>query len=145
MARYVGKVLTSRPLEEVFDYVADFSSVAEWDGTVVRADRVGAEPGADAGYEVVVRMFGRENELHYETLEFERPYRFVLRADAGSMVSLDEVTVSETAEGTQLVYDAKLEPSGLMKLADPLLGLAFKRLGNQAAAGLARELDGQVV
>lgn len=146
MARYVGTILTSRPGEEVFDYMADFTSVAEWDGTVTRADRVGSKPpGLGAHFEVVVRMLGRENELCYETIEYERPHRFVLKADAGALTSVDEVRVRETAEGTELVYDAKLEPNGLMKLADPVLGLLFKRLGNQAADGLARELSGQVV
>ena len=58
--------------------------------------------------------------------------------------SIDEITVREVAEGTELTYDAKLEPKGLAKLADPALGLLFKRLGDNAAKGLARELDGQV-
>lgn len=146
MARYVGTVLTSKPAEEVFDYMARFESVEEWDETVTRAVRVdGAAPGEGTRFEVTVRFAGRENTFEYETVEYARPGHLVLRAENGSVVSLDEVTVREVAEGTRLTYDARLQPKGLMKLADPVLGLLFKRLGDNAAKGLARELDGQVV
>jgi hypothetical protein len=39
-----------------------------------------------------------------------------------------------------MVYDAQLTPKGVMRIVDPLFGLAFKRLGSNAAAGLRREL-----
>ena len=31
MARYTGTILTSKPAEEVYDYMADFRSVEQWD------------------------------------------------------------------------------------------------------------------
>lgn len=146
MARYVGTIVTTKPAEEVFDYMADFTSVAQWDETVVEASRIGERPpGEGARFRVKFRLAGRENELVYETIAYQRPRRVLLRAESGTMTSLDEVTIRETAEGTELTYDAKLEPSGLMRLADPVLGLLFKRLGDNAAAGLARELGGQTV
>ncbi len=141
MARYIGTIVTSKPAEEVFDYMADFTSVKQWDETVVEASRVGDNPpGKGARFRVKFRLAGRENEFEYETVAYQRPHRVVLRAESGTVTSLDEVTVRRTAEGTELTYDAKLEPTGLMKLADPVLGLLFKRLGDNAAAGLRREL-----
>jgi hypothetical protein len=141
MARYIGTILTSKPAEEVYDYMADFTSVEQWDETVTEAKRLGnQQPGKGARFSVTFKLAGREN-----TFEAERPSRLLLRAESGSVVSLDEVRVREVAEGTELVYDAKLEPKGLMKVADPALGLLFKRLGDNAAKGLARELDGQVI
>ncbi len=145
MARYIGTVITSKPADEVYDYMADFTSVEKWDETVTEAVRIGdTPPGKGARFRVTVKLAGRENTFEYETVEAERPMRLLLRAESGSMVSLDEVTVREVAEGTELVYDAKLELKGVSKIADPILGLMFKRLGDNAARGLARELDGQV-
>ena len=145
MAHYTGTILTSKPAEEVYDYMADFRSVEQWDETVTEAKLLGnQEPGKGARYSVTVKFVGRENTLEYETLEAERPHRVLLKADTGAVTSLDEITVREVAEGTELTYDAKLEPKGLVKVADPILGLLFKRLGDNAAKGLARELDGQV-
>ena len=145
MARYVGRILTPKPADEVYDYMADFTSVEQWDETVTEAKLIGnQQPGKGARFSVTFKLAGRENTFEYETIEAERPLRFLLRAESGTVVSLDEVTVREVAEGTELTYDAKLEPKGLMKVADPVLGLLFKRLGDNAAKGLARELDGQV-
>ena len=42
-------------------------------------------------------------------------------------------------------YDAELELSGLLGLADPVLGLVFGRIGDRAAAGMAVALDGEIV
>ena len=145
MARYTGTVLTSKPAEEVFDYMADFTSVAEWDETVTEAERLGNQPpGKGARFSVTFKLAGRENTFEYETIEAERPHRLLLRAESSTVISLDEVTVREIAEGTELTYDAKLEPKGLMKLGDPALGLLFRRLGDNAAKGLARALGGEV-
>jgi uncharacterized protein YndB with AHSA1/START domain len=146
MARYIGTIQTPKPVEEVFDYMADFTSVERWDETAVRAVRLDDGPlGLGARFRVTVRFAGRENDFEYETVAFERPDRLVLRADNGSVVSEDEVTVRPLpAGGTELTYDARLQPKGVMKLADPVLGILFKRLGDNAAAGLARELDGSV-
>lgn len=144
MARYVGTIITSKPAEEVFAYMADFTSVEEWDETVTKAVHTGGpKAGLGARFSVTFKFAGRENTFDYETTEFEEPHRLLLRAESGTVVSLDEVTVREVAEGTELTYDANLEPKGLMKIVDPVLGLLFKRLGDQAAAGLARELGGQ--
>ena len=145
MARYTGTILTSKPAEEVYDYMADFRSVEQWDETVTEAKLIGnQQPGKGARFSVTVKLAGRETTLEYETLEAERPTRVLLKAESGTITSIDEITVREVAEGTELTYDAKLEPKGLAKMADPALGLFFKRLGDNAAKGLARELDGQV-
>lgn len=146
MARYVGTIESPKPVEEVFDYMADFTSVERWDETAVRAVRLDdGPPRQGARFRVTVRFAGRENDFEYETVAFERPGRLVLRADNGSVVSEDEVTVRPLpAGGSELTYDARLKPKGLMKLADPVLGILFKRLGDNAAAGLARELNGSV-
>jgi carbon monoxide dehydrogenase subunit G len=144
MARYVGEIATPRAPEEVFDYMADFTSVERWDETAVRAVRLDDGPiGLGARFRVTVRFAGRENDYDYETIAYERPTRLVLRAESGSVVSEDEVTVAPDGNGSLLTYDASLQAKGAMKLAEPVLALLFKRLGDNAAAGLARELSGR--
>lgn len=147
MARYVGRITTPKPAEEVFGYMADFTSVEQWDETAVKATRIddGGAPGLGARFRVTVRFAGRESDFDYETIVFEPPHRLVLRAENDTVVSEDEVTVRAVAGGSELVYDAQLKPRGLMKLAEPLLAILFKRLGDNAAAGLARELGGRLV
>ena len=141
MAHYRGAIDSKRSVEETFDYMADFRSVTEWDPTAIEAEMLGDRPGEGTRFRVVVRLAGRENEFLYTTIEYERPRRFVLRAETSTVVSEDTVTVDAVPTGgARLVYDADLRPKGLMKLADPVLGLMFKRLGDNAADGLRRAL-----
>lgn len=142
MARYMGTIRSPKAPAEAFDYLADFSSVAEWDPTAVRARMLGDRPGLGTEFEVVVRFAGRELPFTYRTTEFERPRRIVLRAESSAIVSEDTITVRALADGgSEVTYDADLRPKGLMRLADPILALLFKRLGDNAAAGLREKLS----
>jgi hypothetical protein len=141
MARYVGTIKTTRSVDAAFDYLADFSSVRDWDPTAVSAESLSGRVGEGAEFRVVVRFAGRENEFVYETVEFERPRRLVLRAESPTVVSLDTITVEPDTSGASVTYNALLEPKGAMKLAAPLLALLFRRLGDNAARGLERELN----
>lgn len=141
MARYAATVSTITDVERAFDYLAEFSSVRDWDPTVVRAENISGRVGKGARFRVAVRFAGRENEFVYDTIEFERPARIVLRAESPGMVSLDTISFRAVGDGTEVTYDALLEPKGLIRLAAPILGRLFKRLGDNAAAGLKRELS----
>ncbi len=141
MARYCTTIASRKSAEEVFDYMATFSNVVEWDPTVVEARPIeGEEAGEGARFHVVVRWLGREIPLDYETTEFERPHRVVLRAENSSTISLDTITVKPTDSGSEMTYEAELTLKGALRLFEPIFGLALKRLGNNAAAGLRREL-----
>jgi hypothetical protein len=141
MARYVGTIESPKPALEAFDYLADFSSVAEWDPTAVRARMLGEQPGLGTEFEVVLRFAARELPVRYRTTEFERPERLVLRAESSTVVSEDTITVRPLpGGGSEVTYDADLRAKGLMRFADPVLGVLFKRLGDNAAAGLREKL-----
>ncbi len=102
MARYVGTIITSKSADEVYDYMADFRSVEQWDETVTEAKLVGnQEPGKGARYSVTFKFAGRENTFEYETIEAERPRHLLLKAVSGNVTSLDEITVREVPEGTR--------------------------------------------
>jgi hypothetical protein len=142
MAHYVGTIESRRSPEDAFDYLADFSSVAEWDPSAVSATMLGDGPGPGTEFEVVVRFAGRELPFTYTTTEFQRPERLVLRAESSAVVSEDTITVRPRAGGgSEVTYDADLRPKGVMRLADPILALLFRRLGDNAAAGLREKLS----
>ena len=47
--------------------------------------------------------------------------------------------------GSLVTYDAELTLKGLLGLADPLLAMAFERIGRRAERGLVDALGGQTV
>jgi hypothetical protein len=84
-------------------------------------------------------------ELRYETREFDPPARTVVEARSKRLRSYDVIDITERDDGCEVVYDATLELNGVLKVADLLLGLFFRRIGDKAAAGMERALEGQKV
>ena len=137
MARYTTSVQTPQPVEEAFAYLSDFSTTAEWDPGVVEAERLTAGPvGEGSEFRVVAEFMGRKVPLIYVVTEYEAPTRIVLRGESSTVVSLDEITVGHADDGALVTYDARLTLKGPLRVADPLLGLVFKRIGDRAAAGM---------
>ncbi len=144
MAHYRGTISSPRPAADVFAYMAEFANVADWDPTVAEARPLQeGEPGLGSRFHVLVRWLGRENAFEYEITEFEAPRRLVLRAENSTSVSEDTIEVAARGTGSEMNYDARVTLKGAARLIDPALGLAFKRLGDNAADGLRRELGGE--
>ena len=66
----------------------------------------------------------------------------VFQADQAAVCSTDEIRLVPAGAGTSVTYDADLRLKGTLgRLMDPLLGLAFRRIGDRAAAGLRNALN----
>lgn len=139
MARYVTTIPSRRSPADTFAYMADFSNVAEWDPSVLRAAHLdGDAVRQGARFEVAVGFLGREVALTYELVEYDAAARrAVLRGSNATTISVDTITVADDAAVT---YDATLRLRGPAQLLDPLVQLAFRRLGDNAADGLRRVL-----
>jgi len=144
MARYTATVETTWDREEAFAYLADFATISDWDPGVVRSKRLTDEPLAvGARFEVTTSYMGRESVLVYETIEIDPPRRVLLRAETGTLTSLDEMTFDlRPGGGTLVTYDADLGLKGAAKLAELPMRLAFRRIGDAARDGLRNRLAG---
>jgi carbon monoxide dehydrogenase subunit G len=143
MARYRASINTLWTPEEAFAYLSDFSTSAEWDPGVVAAERVGGGPiGEGTAFRLVADFLGRKTPLTYRLVEYEPPHAVTFVGESATVISHDRITVETIATGTRITYDADLRLKGLLRLADPLLVLAFNRVGNRALAGL-REILGR--
>ncbi len=129
--------------ERAFEYLADLEHFADWDPGVSRSTRVGGS-GSSVGdtYDVTVRSAGRDLTLRYAVVAIDAPQRIEVRAETGTLLSVDVMTFDEVDGGCVVTYDADLSLRGWLTVANPILGLAFRRIGDRAAAGLRRVLDG---
>lgn len=139
MAHYQATIPSSRTPDDAFAYMADFSSVQEWDPSVSSAKRLNNGPLRQGDqFDVALSFAGRKIELTYTLTEYDpKARRAVLRAKNGPTTSIDTITVSDDAAVT---YDARIELAGLAKLIDPIMQLLFNRLGNNAKKELIRIL-----
>lgn len=144
MASYEATVTSPESRGDVFEYLADFSSVAEWDPGVRAARVTLGQPGAPgAEFEVVSRFLGRDVPLTYRAEAVDRPQRLLMVAETPTVVSRDEITfVDAPGGGTEVTYAADLRLRGALRLTDPLLGVLFRRIGDNARDGLAARLHG---
>lgn len=146
MANYVVHVRTPRSPADAFAYMADLSNFAEWDPGIERVDQVrGDGPGPGAVYDVTVKGIAGSFTLQYELTHYESPTKVVATARSRTLTSLDSITIRRADAGSLVTYDAVLNLNGPMGVFDPLLGLGFKRIGDRAAGGLVRALDGERV
>ena len=137
MANYKATLESQLPAEEVFAYLSDFSNAKEWDPSTVRAERVDDGPiGEGSEFRIVTAFLGRESVINYRVLEYDPPSTVSFRGENSTVVSLDRVTVAGAGTGARITYDARLTPRGLLKLIDPLLAFAFKRVGDRALTGM---------
>jgi carbon monoxide dehydrogenase subunit G len=148
MARYTATLETQLPPAEAFAYLSDFSTTEEWDPGVVEAERLGDEPVGDGTeFRVVAEFLGRKSALTYRVVEFEPGRAVTLRGENATVVSLDRISVEPATSATRITYDADLSLKGPLRIADPLLGLAFNRVGDRALSGLratlARKASGE--
>lgn len=137
MARYVDAIDLPMTIEEAFDFLADFSRTAEWDPGVAEAGRLtGGAIGLGSRFRVVVSCLGRRIPLEYEITAFERPTHLVLTGGDSSLRSVDEITFASRPGGTRVTYEARLDFTGVRRLADPILDLLLQRVGRLAVRGL---------
>jgi uncharacterized protein YndB with AHSA1/START domain len=81
MAPIVASIEISRSPEDVFAYVTDPSHLPEWQGGVVRAERIGEGPVAVGTRAVVTRRIGRrEQNMTVEIAELDPPRSFAVRS-----------------------------------------------------------------
>jgi len=142
MAHYNASLDTPRPPERMFAYLSDFSTTAEWDPGVIEAERLGEEPVREGTeFRLLASFLGRKTPLTYRIVEYHPPSAVTFRGESPTVVSLDRITFEPSNGGTRITYDADLALKGALKLADPLLRVAFKRVGARALAGLRSTLE----
>jgi len=142
MARYAAAVQTAESIEKVFAYLSDFSTNEEWDPGTTSARRLDDGPiTTGSKFALTARFLGRESDLVYEIAEIDVPRRIVLRGENATVISTDEMTFEPLAGGeTRVSYDAELSLKGPLRLFDPLLAIAFRRVGDRALDGMRATL-----
>ena len=74
MARIEGEITIGRPVEVVFDYVADQTNEPQYNPKMVRAEKVTAGPiGKGTRFRSAVRSAGRTAEMLIEFTGYDRP------------------------------------------------------------------------
>lgn len=131
------------PREDVFDYVADFSHLAEWDPTFVSSERVDEGP-LDVGSTFDCRMVVLDVQvpMALEITRYERPHRVVLEGTGDGFTTREEITVGPAGDGRQVevAYTSEFDtdkPDWIDAMGAPI----FTVVGKAAIRGLHEHLE----
>jgi carbon monoxide dehydrogenase subunit G len=142
MPRLHRTITVPKPLDETFEFVADFSTVPEWDPGVSEAHQTnGHDPAVGATYSVTAVFNGRDIPMTYVTTVLERPHRITLEGEGSTIRAVDDIRFKAKDESnTQIDYVADLNLKGALRLVQPFLKGSFDKLADRAMAGLERRL-----
>jgi hypothetical protein len=141
VAHYRTTIASTMTPADALAYLAEFTSAAIWDPSVILARGLDEGPVAvGARFLIVSRVNGRDVPLEYEIVALDDA-RVVLRAESARLTGVDTITVEPAPSGSSVTYDADLALIGAARLLDPLLALVFRRMAGRAADGLRAALQ----
>jgi uncharacterized protein YndB with AHSA1/START domain len=126
-------VTVAKPLSEVWEFLVDFTNTESWDPPTQSTTRVSGDGGVGTVYKNVSRMLGRDVEVEYTVLDVEPQRLFRLAGKTSSMDLLDTMTFEEADGQVRVTYTAEFTPHGAAKLAEPLMPIGLKKIGDDAA------------
>jgi len=135
------KTEVARPVGEAFAYVCDFASTAEWDPTVLRAERltpgkiaVGTEFSVTCALPIgsIILLYRIERLLPDELI--------VLQGSCKFFDVEDTVSFSRSPRGTAIDYRAAFTFKPAIRPFEGLLQAGLQKMGRESVAGLARAL-----
>lgn len=142
MARYVATVPSSKSAEDAFAYMSDLRNFAEWDRGIKKVEQVvGDGAGLDTVFDITVRAKGgKDSVLRYKTLEFDAPHTMLVKGRNRQLTSVDRITVTPTATGCDVTYDAILTFNWYLAPMNFALNKIFNKVGDAAIVGLRKVL-----
>jgi uncharacterized protein YndB with AHSA1/START domain len=145
MIEFTTKTKIERAPPEVFAFATDPARLPEW-----QTNTVSATPLEDGPLRVGSRMReihrgpgGKELESLVEVSELEPDRHFGLRMIEGPLPVDGDLRFAPSGGGTQVAFTVQARPTGVMRLAQPLLRLGLKRQFAQHCADLKRALEAQ--
>lgn len=133
----------ARPPAEVFAYVTDPTKLATWQTNTISAVAEDDQPlGLGARVREVHRApGGKQLASLVEVSEYDPDRVFALRMLEGALPIHARITFEQTEVGTRLQLDAHGQPSGFVRLAQPVLRLTLKRQFAGSCATLKEVLE----
>ncbi len=136
------EITVARSVHDCFRYVADFRTVAEWDATAVRAEKVSPGPVAvGSKFDVDCEVGPSTLRLHYEITEFE-PWASLVLIGRGRFFDVeDTITFTETDAGTHILYCAAFTYRWGLGRMEARLESGMRAMGSESLAGMKRALE----
>jgi uncharacterized protein YndB with AHSA1/START domain len=143
MARVQGDLTIGRPVESVFDFVADQTNEPQYNAAMVRAEKETRGPiGKRTKFRSAVRSGRRAVDMVIEFTDYDRP-RLLASHTTMKQAEIDYVlTFEPTSAGTHMRWSGNVHPKGALHLLTPAIGWIGARQERRIWEGMKRCLEG---
>ena len=135
MATFENTVVISRPIEEVFGFLADFENVPRWNDAIVETRKVSQGPVRVGTIYQQVRSVPRRSEERFEVTAYNPPRQLQIQGQLGPFPSRLAYALDAVPEGTRVTNSVELELRGPGRL---LGRVAVPRVRDAVAANLRK-------
>jgi carbon monoxide dehydrogenase subunit G len=142
--QFEGSAVIDRPIEEVFDFLADGENDKKFSPRVLEIRKTtDGPPGVGTIYASTVKDAGMKTKREFELTEFDRPRKIRLAERSKNLVTAPEggYDLEPEGEGTKLRVFNVLEGHGLGKLLAPLALRPARKGGDDFAQSIKRAVE----
>jgi len=138
------EIVINRPVDEVFDFLADGRNEPQYNPHMLRAEQTSTgHIGRGTQFRTEVTTRGRSMEMVYEITAYERPQRLAGRTIKGPIDVQSTETFDSVPGGTHFRWVMELESRGIFKLMSPLVARMMGRNLDTLLANIKRLLEAQ--
>lgn len=140
--RVEGEIVINRPVDEVFDFVADQSNEPRYNPKMRHAEKISDGPiSVGTRFRAETVSTGRTVEMVIEFTGFERPRRIEETVHMSSMDLQGGLTFDPVAGGTRMRWSWDLKPLGGLRLMGPMITRMGRRSERTIWTSLKRFLE----
>ena len=148
MADVDGEIVINRPVEAVYDFVADERNGPLYDPNPLRSELTSGEPiGPGSQFHVVMSMRGRPVAMDITYTGDRRPHVLVSASHLSNMEIRGALMFDPVPQGTRMRWSWELQPGWFIKVLQRLVALMGRRqerersgLGSSGTGKRARSL-----
>ena len=133
----------NKPLDEVYQYLLDFSTTQQWDVNVLRAEKLTpGKPGKNTQFSLIAKTGPGTTPMTYRITDTHAPNSISLEGNADNFTLKDTISFRAIAPHyTEITYKVNMEAHrGAAKLAK-YFPATLDKLTDKALQGLSRALD----
>jgi hypothetical protein len=142
MARIEGEIVIGRPVDVVFDYVADQRNEPHYNPRMVRAEKVTEGPvGKGTRFRSAIMSRGRPADMLIELTGYDRPVRLAQVTTMRQANMSGTLTFEPVGAGTRMRWSWQVRPKGAVKLLAPVIAWMGRRQEQAVWAGMKQQLE----
>jgi polyketide cyclase/dehydrase/lipid transport protein len=143
MARVSGEILINRPVEQVFDYVADQRNELAYNPRMLRSEKITDGPiGVGTRFRATAKSGRRVVEMLIEITEYDRARGLGSQTTMSFVEVNGGLTFEPVDGGTRMRWSWEVSPRGPLRMFGPLVARLGRRQEQTVWAGLKAQLEG---